>query len=84
MNTPKTQYWRNVANHGRGAEMTKALHDACDEISKLETQVQELREALVQISNKFVRSPERKVFSDPVATMEEIRNIARAILEKTK
>jgi len=27
--------YRNIANHGRGSEMTSALHELCDELEKL-------------------------------------------------
>lgn len=39
-------YWRNVANEGRGSQMTQCLHEACDYAVKLETDRAELVEAL--------------------------------------
>ncbi|RJR29692.1 hypothetical protein C4564_01880 [Candidatus Microgenomates bacterium] len=30
----KIKLWRNIANHGRGSEMTKVLHEACDELAR--------------------------------------------------
>ena len=34
-----TVYWRNVANEGRGSTMTACLHEACDEIDRLEREL---------------------------------------------
>ncbi|MCK9361950.1 hypothetical protein M0Q28_07075 [Patescibacteria group bacterium] len=42
----KITYWRNVANEGRGSQMTMCLHEACDEVAKLEAEHAELIEAL--------------------------------------
>ena len=44
-------YWRNVANEGRGSQMTKCLHEACDYAVKLETDRAALVEALMNVCN---------------------------------
>lgn len=41
-----TAYWRNVANEGRGSQMTQCLHEACDYVARLESESAEMAELL--------------------------------------
>lgn len=39
------QTWRNIANHGRGSQMTEALHQACDSVDRLTAERDSARRA---------------------------------------
>lgn len=73
-----TQYWRIVANDGRGALMTKCLHEACDAVAKLETDRAELVEALELIAEGYLGGKQMT----PSDMFDHCIN-ARAILERT-
>lgn len=36
MEAEQVQTWRNIANYGRGSQMTEALHEACSSVSRLQ------------------------------------------------
>lgn len=67
-----TKYARNVANEGRGSMMCATLHDACDEIDRLQALNAELVAALEIIARG---DADRGL---------QMRDIARAALAKAK
>jgi hypothetical protein len=70
-------YLRNVANHGKGADMTSCLHAACDEIESLRAQLANARNDVIDEAIKECEAC-MEYYATPEDLVRTLRNLKGA------